>query len=332
MKNKSIFLLIACVCGTIAAVGVSQWMQAQGTGGAGVETVEIFVTAKSIDVTEEITADKIRLESWPADRVPEGTTSNLEDLDGKFAAQRFYPGEPVMPAKLMDESTASSRIPSGFTVVSMRADTSGASSNLLQPGDRVNVVAYFSKNDIIPETVAKTVLSGVRVYAVDGRKRRIEDEEEAKPARSISLLIHQDDTEAWTYATELGKIRLMLGNATDYKKAVNGPSPAGQSFLKWLHDKSEKTVKTAPSQTALAVEQPVAPKVEKKTFKTVKIHNGVLTEYIWTDGESVPLIRVVGDEELEAVVDQEEPVADDQEYLNGPDSPFYEPTEEAPAN
>ena len=29
MRNKSLFLLVACVCGTIAAIGVSQWMQAQ---------------------------------------------------------------------------------------------------------------------------------------------------------------------------------------------------------------------------------------------------------------------------------------------------------------
>ena len=239
-----------------------------------------------------------------------------------------------MPAKLMDESTASSRIPPNFTVVSMRADSGGASSNLLQPGDRVNVVAYFSKSDIIPETVAKTVLSGVRVYAVDGRTRRNEEDEEAKPARSISLLIHQDDTEAWTYATELGKIRLMLGNATDYKKTAqaDGPSETGQSFLKWLHDKSDKTEMPESSETTLTVEQPAIPKVEKKTFKTVKLYNGVLTEYIWTEGDSVPVIRVVGDKEADPVVVQEEPLNDDRsEYLNGPDSPFYEPTEESPA-
>ncbi|MEO9591088.1 Flp pilus assembly protein CpaB, partial [Rhodopirellula bahusiensis] len=114
MRNKSVFLILACVCGTIAAIGVSQWMQAQSTGQSSVATVEIFVTAKTIDIAEEITADKIRLEQWPADRVPTGASGKLEDVEGKFARQRFYEGEPVMPVKLMADANGSSQtIPVG---------------------------------------------------------------------------------------------------------------------------------------------------------------------------------------------------------------------------
>ena len=65
MRNKSLFLLVACVCGTIAAIGVSQWMEANQDNGQG-QTVPVLVATVDIDKAEEITADKIKLEQWPA--------------------------------------------------------------------------------------------------------------------------------------------------------------------------------------------------------------------------------------------------------------------------
>ena len=86
MRNKSLFLLLACVCGTIAAIGVSQWMSAANSGA---KLVEIFVTTQAIGEQEEITPDKISLEEWPADKVPAGSTADLSALEGRFAKQAF---------------------------------------------------------------------------------------------------------------------------------------------------------------------------------------------------------------------------------------------------
>ena len=63
MRNKSIYLLLACVCGTVAAVLASEWLKAQGNQNT-TTMVEIFVTAAKIDVGEKITAEKIALERW----------------------------------------------------------------------------------------------------------------------------------------------------------------------------------------------------------------------------------------------------------------------------
>ena len=351
MRNKSVFLILACVCGTIAAIGVSQWMQAQSTGQSSVATVEIFVTAKTIDIAEEITADKIRLEQWPADRVPTGASGKLEDVEGKFARQRFYEGEPVMPVKLMADANGSSQtIPVGFSVVSMRADPESSVATLVRPGDRVDVMAYFVKSELIPETTAKTVLTGVRVFAVDGRtEREVDSEAEAKPARSISLLIHKKDTPDWTYASELGKIRLTLGNPSDINETKDGETDggAGQEFLRWLSD--YQIAQAQREEDNNRVEVPVttpsiqAPKKEKKRgFKMLKMSGGVLTEYWIEEGSSVPkVLAESGREELEdtnndlrtrpgadyplpSVNELDEPSAPtDYSYLNGSQSPFY---------
>lgn len=339
MRNKSVFLLLACVCGTIAAIGVSQWMQAQSTSQNAIETVEIFVTAKTIDVAEEITPDKIRLEQWPADRVPEGATSQLEDLEGRFARQRFYAGEPVMPVKLMTDANGSSQtIPKGYSVVSMKADSENAVANLVRPGDRVDVMSYFTKSEIIPETMAKTVLRGIRVFAVDGRTEREENEVYGKSARTISLLIHSSDAEAWTYATELGKIRLKLVNPGDYASSPEGDGDDdAHKFLKWLADHQRAQEERARKQAEEKAKEPqVAQKLNKKAsgFKMMKITGNKLTEYEWVADRSIPVIVNESGGDVSGGPAQTSgqssggntsSTPDDYSFLNGANSPFFQP-------
>lgn len=339
MRNKSIFLLLACVCGTIAAVGASQWMQAQNPGETKIRMKEIFVTTKTIDVAEEITADKIRLEEWPADRIPEGSTSVLEDVEGKFARQRFYAGEPVMPVKLMNDANGTSQtIPRGYSVVSMRADPENAVANLVRPGDRVDVMAYFTKSDMIPETMAKTVLRGIRVFAVDGRTQRGDPDEAMKIAKTISLLIHNSDTEAWTYASELGKIRLTLGNPGEFEVMAEGEgNDAARQFLSWLADHQRAQAERLLVKKVKAPErEPVEPSADKAAgFKMLKMSNGKLTEYEWVAGQLVPVVvsetaQGSGGSDLAT----ESPATSggatkqaggDYSYLNSADSPFFQP-------
>ena len=102
MRNKSLYLLLACVCGPVAAIVASQWLKAQANSQGTGSTAEIFVAAVAIDIGEKITPEKIQLEEWPADKVPKGSTNDLSILENKYAKQRFYVGEAIMPVKLMD--------------------------------------------------------------------------------------------------------------------------------------------------------------------------------------------------------------------------------------
>ncbi len=341
MRNKSLFLLVACVCGTIAAIGVSQWMQAQDKGQGG-ETVEIFVAAVEIDAGEEITADKIRLEQWPLGKEPAGSSSDVDAVLGKFAKTRFYAGESVLPVKLNDSNY--SVIPRGFSVVAIKASDISI-ANVIQPGDPVNVMAYFTKSDLIPRSMTKTVLTGVRVYALDGDTERKMGDDRARTVRTIQLLIHKNDAEAWTYANELGKIRLSVGHDDDYdtNTAEDGSNLAGQEFLKWLDDYQrlqEEMLRPAPAPAATAASTPQATK-KREGFSIVKIHAGRLTKY-WIEPGKLPVIvedtgpgvtfdPLEGETTLDNGNQQPKTAADDSDedysYLNGQDSPFYQPTE-----
>ncbi len=343
MRNKSLYLLIACVCGTVAAFLASQWLKAQANSQGPGSTTEIFVAAVAIDIGEKITAEKIQLEQWPADKVPQGSSGELTDLEDKYAKQRFYVGEAIMPVKLMDENWTT--VPKGYRVVAMRASDISI-ANLVQPGDRVDVMAYFNKSELIPRSMTKTVLMGVRVYALDGDTERKAGDDRKSTIRNIQLLINEKDAEAWTYANELGSIRLSLGSDADYSNE-DGSNQAGQEFLTWLDDHRKKQEelqrqkdleKAASNKPRPTRPRTVAPEKEEEGFSMFKLHNGMMTEFWVVPGKLPVKLGVLGDDAegdtgsasgdsssspgSTAPVEGEE---DDYGYLNGQDSPFYQP-------
>ena len=340
MRSKSMFLMIACVCGAIAAVGASQLMQAQGTAPEAAETVEIFVATRVINEGEEIKAEMMALEAWPANKVPPGASSDLTKVESRFAGQKLYAGEPIINEKLLDSATdITVAIPKGFSVVSMKADAASSVANLVRPGDRVNVMAYFTKSDLIPETGVRTVLTGVKVFAVDGRTTRDTKEESTGAASTVSLLIDTKDEEAWTYASENGRIRLSLGRPTEDATAGDGES-GGQAFLKWLSDYQANLAAQAEASKLVHSSNPdpqefiASPKKRIEGFKMLKLHGGEWTEYEFINGKQIPVIKSTSGSPVSSadMADASDDVAEkpnEHSYLNGTNSPFYEPSKAA---
>jgi pilus assembly protein CpaB len=332
MRSKSLYLLVACICGSVAAVFASQWLNAHADAGRN-NMAEIFVAAVDINVGEAINPERIKLEPWPADRIPSGASGDLQALTGKFAKQRFYSGEPIMPVKLMDVNFES--VPKGYQTVGLSANGINI-ARVVQPGDRVDVTAYFPKSDLIERDIVKQVLMGVRVYSLDGDTQRHVGEDRPANVRNIELLIHKDDVEAWTWANELGKIRLSLGSDSDYDQE-SGSSKVGQEFLTWLeaqrsrHEVTASPVAGGTSTPAVAVTTP-----EKQAgFVVIKMSEGKMMKYLIVDGELPRLLGEVGgdtdvQEELGAdrqykVTEEDQASDSETDFLHGEDSPFYQP-------
>lgn len=347
--RKSAYLLVALVCGTLATVLANQWLKAQAGGQSGGPMAEIFVATAAIDIGEEITPERVKLEPWPADRVPQGSTGDFELLKKRYAKQRFYVGEAIMPVKLMDENW--STVPKGYRVVALKA-ADVTIANLVQPGDRVDVLAYFNKSDLIPQSMSKTVLMGVRVYALDGDTERRAGEDRAKNLRNIQLLIHEKDTDAWQYAQELGNVRLSLGSDADYS-SEDGSNQAGKEFLTWLEDhrnaqeqaeqakarqKREDEAKRNASSVASA---PARKTKDENGFSMFKMVEDRMVEYWIVPGKlPVRVGEVGGADDTSTNTDLgDDPIptasskTQDYSYLTGEQSPFYQPpATEAPGS
>lgn len=327
----------------------SRWLNAQSDGNS-TPMAEIFVASVNIEVGEEITPEKMKLEQWPADRVPPGSSSELESLQGKFAKQRFYEGEAIMPVKLMDDNWT--EVPRSYRVVAMRASDSGI-SNLIQPGDRVDVSAFFDKSDLVPQSTTRTVLRGVRVYALDGDTERRVGDERPKTLKNIQLLIHERETAAWEMATQIGKVSLLVSSEA---ASEDDNLAAGEDFVAWLGDlqdrqeqrgnPKERAVNYEPRSSVALAPAPAPTKPEG--FKMIKHSGGQVIEYWIEPGKLPRRMGEVGEGDSSA---DSEPGFDEGfstgeavsgsgdrydsaarqaqfSYLNGQTSPFFQNSEQ----
>ena len=74
-------------------------------------------------------------------------------------------------------------------------------------------------------------------------------EDRPKSLRTIELLINEEDAEAWTYANELGNIRLSLGSNEEYM-GNEPPSQTGAEFLSWIEEQQQRLEEVTAARLA----------------------------------------------------------------------------------
>jgi len=216
--KTTVLLMIALGCGLVAAVGAYQFIQQSGA--RAVPLRKVVIAASAIDINEPFSEKNTRIDTWPADKVPQGAVGSLDDVQGKFARVRMYQGEPVLADKVMDiyGISGAMKIPPGYRVVSVKATAETSVSNLVEPGDRVDVVVVIHEQPIETNAVAKTILKAVRVFAVNRDMDRAQDETKSTDsARTVSLLLQPEHVEKLMMAAKLGEIRLALRSPDDAK-------------------------------------------------------------------------------------------------------------------
>jgi pilus assembly protein CpaB len=225
-----ILILIALGCGLIASIGISQVMESQkgSSNEAKLEMQAIYVAMTDIPLGEPLTAAMIQLEEWPKDRVPYGAILKLEEIEGRMPRQPLYKGEPILAAKLIDpkrdQGVASSNIAPGYSAFSIRVDMESGASNLIQPGDRVDVLVFLPTSPGVPQTTVKTILKDVTVFAVNEQISRTTDQGETTvSAKTVTLQVTPEDVEKLMLAKNLGRMALSLRRPTDEERDDHTP-------------------------------------------------------------------------------------------------------------
>jgi pilus assembly protein CpaB len=236
------------------------------------ETEAIFVALEDLSVGDAITAEAIKLEEWPVDKIPEGAISELVDVEGKRPRSRIYAGSPILDKQLGGFSAATENIPAGYRVVPVKVDTVSGGSNMIHPGDRVDVAVHLERCPAksIPSTQTRIILQDIKVFAInDTWELDPEDGEEKMKAQTISLLVTPTQGQKVILASELGKIRLVMRGPGDADEAelanvsveellghsetgdrdsdspsvsAEGPGPSGgqSDFVKYLTDQQQQ--------------------------------------------------------------------------------------------
>jgi pilus assembly protein CpaB len=282
MRAKTILMVLFMISIAIAAVVVARALPTQGE--ANTPRDEILVATVPLAAGTLLRAQDV---AWqPISRAPqpgeivrpsEAARQAKPGIDEETKAVVYGAamrpahdtpaGEPVRQGSIVkpgDRDFLQIVLTPGARAIAIPVATGGASTGLLFPGDRVDVILTQNfKNDNAPLTrrsVSETVVENLRVLAIDAP--------DVKPTaaagngnfgRTVTLEVTPEQAEKINVATELGKLSLTLRSVAGPNGVVTastvGPGQATGVKPTWAGDVSPALGGAMPEK-AVAVHQP----------------------------------------------------------------------------
>ena len=183
-RNRGV-LMLATLFGVLSAALMFAFLNSKGgdestavdplADAGAVESV--VVIKRDVGFGEKITSDMVSIEPVSVSALLPGVYTSIDDVVGKVATTRLYPGEQLIPGKVTtfdEQNTLAFKVPEGMRGLSLMIpheawDTGG----LVQPGDRVDVLGITVLTTVDPltgqekpEIVSGIIAQNVAVLAV----------------------------------------------------------------------------------------------------------------------------------------------------------------------
>jgi len=191
MKLRIAFLVIAIILGALAVVGVKGYINSIETSmEKEVEKVEVLVAAQNIpeEITVEtlISANMVETKGIPRKYLVEGVLTSLDGYEGYVVAATINKGEQITASKFIKpaEIELAFTVPEGMVAISIPIDEIIGVSNLINIGDRVNIIATFfsfpreeeaaSTGEVTPVESEESEVIGVEAAETEGVSIKVE--------------------------------------------------------------------------------------------------------------------------------------------------------------
>lgn len=266
-KRKVVLLLVAFMIamGTVVvARGILSGNKAEPTADVK-PTKEILVAATDIPAGSLLKEADMKWQPWPAE---EGATNYLlkgknepKELVGTVARYGIRVGEPLTLTRVVrpgEQGFMAAALSPGLRAVSISITPVAGVAGFVFPGDRVDVIVAHnigrkSEGETTPRRVSETILTNIRVLALDQRMN--DQASEPKIAQIATLEVSPKQAETLALVSELGTLSLALRSIandseqqaqTDGKAAAPAPATTADG-------------QTIPEAAAIAVEAPASP-------------------------------------------------------------------------
>ncbi len=233
---RVLVLAVALVAGGIAA-----YLALNLGGGAPAPTVvelapqiqsqDVLVAAADIGQGAKLTAENVRWQRWPDDAMngnyiqKQTRPDAIETLQNSIVRSQFVAGEPIREVKLArpESGFLSAILPSGMRAIAVRISAQNTAGGFILPGDRVDVVQTLAQQtsaDATPENVSRTILTNIKVLAID----QTVDEQEGEAVvvgKTATLELDPAQVEQITAAEASGTLSLSLRSIADTDEVVS---------------------------------------------------------------------------------------------------------------
>ena len=182
-------------------------------------------------------------------------------IDGAAARTAIAKGGPIRRGEIVkpgDRDFLQVVLSPGARAIAIPVATGGASTGLLYPGDRVDVILtqkFGGAEPLTRQSVSETVVENLRVLAIDAPGKAAD-----AFGRTVTLEVTPVQAEKINVSTDLGKLSLTLrstsGASGVVADAMPGPGAASAVRPTWAGDVSPALGGMLPPEKQMTAEQP----------------------------------------------------------------------------
>jgi pilus assembly protein CpaB len=193
-------------------------------------SVNVLVADANLPIGSRLNDKSIHWMAWPQNGIVKGfITQNerpdaLKDLNGAIVRLPIFEGEPIREEKVADANsrTLSSLLPTGKRAVATEISVATGAGGFILPNDRVDVIMVRKGTDV-QKFQTETVLSNVRVLAIDQQIQEKDDGTKAVVGTTATLELTPDQTKVLAVAQQMAdKLSLALRSVADAQEPDTG--------------------------------------------------------------------------------------------------------------
>lgn len=252
MQKARLVILVVAVTAAVAAGYLAMNMRPQTTvvqanAAPQIKLQDVLVATENLGVGAEVQG-QMRWQAWPADALTEGYITRAdrpnaeEELKGSTVRLQIFPGEPIREAKLIGkgQSFMSAQLPAGMRAVATQIAADTSAGGFILPNDYVDVIMIRQMDDATKQYVTETILSNIRVLAIDQTIQEDETGDKTKIGSTATLELTPEQAEILTVSQQMAtRLALVLRSVQDAQEEtgpgagylVNSPGRAGNVKL-----------------------------------------------------------------------------------------------------
>ena len=179
---------------------------------------EVLVANENLQPGQPLTNEQVRWEKWPtntvdASFVTHNAVANLDDLTkGTVVRSPILAGQPIVTTALVRADAAgfmAAMLTPGMRAVSIVTSVESGAAGFILPNDRIDVILTRKFNGDPPRVTSQTILSNVRVLAVDQTFKQ-EKDTKTVVAKTATIEVTPEQAELVSSSTSAGTLSLAL--------------------------------------------------------------------------------------------------------------------------
>ncbi len=202
---------------------------------------EVLVANVNLTPGQALNAEQIRWEKWPTSTVDpsfithESAGSEEQLVKGAVVRAMILPGQPITKTALVHGDASgfmAATLSEGMRAISIAINTDSGAGGFILPNDKVDVIQTRKLNGGNNRSVARTILTNLRVLAVDQTFKQ-EKDTRTVIGRTATVEVSPEQAETIAAAAQSGQLSLALRALTDgAATSLNNPDKSASSASK----------------------------------------------------------------------------------------------------